>query len=196
MPRKKTEVVDPLAALDIDDAPIEVEAPVEVVRPVPESELTRDERRIRELENQLALERGKKDPEMELEPPSALDDTGNILIHFLEDGLTVLGHVWFRGQEIEFQPGGRAFRDTCDRHGRSWLELVDNEFGQVDRWGKVMFRRGPWPGKSWVDAAKVPFESLKPHNGVPVRPPTEAELERVASAEARRKRAAPVLPAN
>lgn len=181
-------------AMEAAAAATQTASTVVAERPVPESELTPEQQRIRDLENQLAQERGRKDPEVEFDPPAKPGAADNILIHFLEDGITALGHIWRRGQELEFEPGSAAYRDTCDRFGRTWLELVDDEFGQIDRWGRVMFRRGLWPGKSWVDGAKVPFESLKPLNGVPVRPPTEAELERAALAEARRKRAAPVLP--
>lgn len=164
-------------------------------RPVPESQLSPEQRRIRELEDRLAQEMGRKDPDPELEVAPA--DGSNILIHFLEDGFTALGTVWYRGQELEVAPGSPAYRDTCDRRGRSWLELRNDEFGQVEKYGKVMFRSGPWPGKSLLDAATVPYQSLKPlktDGGAPVRPPTEAELAVAQKAEVRRRRAAPRLP--
>lgn len=34
---------------------------------------------------------------------------------------------------------------SLDRHGRSWLDLADDDAAQCQRWGQVMFRRGPWP---------------------------------------------------
>lgn len=48
-------------------------------RPVPDSQLTAEQRRIRDLENQLALERGRKDPEPEFEPK--VNDAEGIHIH-------------------------------------------------------------------------------------------------------------------
>ncbi len=161
-------------------------------RPAPDSELTPDQRRIRDLEHQLALERGKKDTSPELAVPANPGDKGNILIHFVEDGFTALGVVWYRGQEVEFEPGSPAYNDTCDRNGRSWLALADDESAQIDRWGKVKFRRGPWPGKTLLHAANA-FESLRGLNegSAAVSGPTEEELARAAKAEQSRRRAAP-----
>ncbi len=163
-------------------------------RPVPESQLTPEQQRIRDLEDQLAKERGRKDPDVELEtvPPGAGE---TILIHFLEDGFTALGQVWYRGQELEVAPDSGAYADTCDRHGRSWLDLRHDEFAQAERFGKVMFRVGPWPGKALADAAKVPFEALRALRGEGgVGAPSEDALAAAAKAEAKRGRAAPRLP--
>src|SRR3954453_22291669 len=118
------------AVIEIPTVELLPDTPAE--RPKPDAELTPEQRRIRDLENQLALERGKKDVEPELETVTA-DNAETIVIHFLEDGLTSLGKVWPRGQELEFVRGGQAYRDTCDRQGRSWVELRDNEFAQVER---------------------------------------------------------------
>lgn len=168
---------------------------LENMRPVPESDLTPDQKRIRQLEDALAKERGRKDPEPELEVPQRPGDTGNIVIHFLEDGFTALGHVWYRGQELEFAPDGAALQDTRDRTGRSWVDLRDDEFAQAERWGKVMFRTGPWPGRDYT--AATGFERLRPlrDSAVAPVPPTEAELVAAAKAERNRRRAVPRLPA-
>lgn len=160
------------------------------IRPVPDSELTPEQLRIRELENMLALERGKKDVEPEFEAPAVPGNPDNILIHFLEDGFTALGQVWFRGQELEFEPNSAAYRDTCDRNGWSWLELRNDEFAQADRWGRIMFRNGPWPGKPYQAAAKLTWKA----GNTSVEPPTESELAKADAAERRRRRAAPRLP--
>ncbi len=165
------------------------------LRPVPERELTPEGRRIRDLEDRLAKELGKKDPAPVFETADTAKD--NIVIHFLEDGFTALGHVWFRGQELEFNRNSGAYADTCDRYGRSWLDLVDDEFGQAERWGKVMFRRGPWPGKSYADAAATArFEKLKSIQGDGyVTAPTEDDLAAVDVAERKRARAVPRISA-
>lgn len=174
------------------DTPVQSESP-QAERPTPESELTPEQRRIRDLEDQLAREMGKKDPDVEYEAPT--DSGENILIHFLEDGITANGTVWYRGQELEFVTGSQAHRDTFDRQGKSWLDLRDSEFAQVDKYGKIMFRSGPWPGKPITDAAGL-IKPLKSLNGdQAVSAPTAQELEAAAAAEAKRRRAAPRLPA-
>lgn len=157
--------------------------------------LSPEQERIKQLETQLAQLAGKKDVEPVIEPVSVPGDDGNIVIHFLEDGFSALGNVWYRGQELEFEPGGKAHKDTFDRFGRSWLDLRNNEFAQVERWGKVMFRNGPWPGKRYLDAVKAGFEKLRSEDGTPIAPPTEEELARAEKAEAKRRRSAPHLSA-
>jgi len=163
------------------------------VRPVPESQLNPEQRRIRDLENQLALERGRKDPEPELEPV-APGTAGVIRIHFVADGFTALGSVWYRGQELEFAPGSRAWADTCDRFGRSWLDLRDSPAAQEERFGEVKFRSGPWPGKTYRDASTARFDGLTPLKEGQRLIPDEAELAKAEQAEQRRRRAAPRLP--
>jgi len=188
------EADEPILAAEPAVVPVEP-VPVPASRPAPESTLTPEQRRIRDLENQLAVERGRKDiePELEAPKPAAVGGQGNILIHFLGDGFTALSKVWYRGQELEITPGSAAYRDTCDRNGRSWLELRDDDFAQIQRWGEVMFRSGPWPGKTYDDAAKVPFERLKPLRDGASLVPSAEQLEAASAAERSRARAAPRL---
>jgi hypothetical protein len=172
--------------------------PTVAQRPAPETELSVEQRRIRDLEHRLALELGRKDVEPEeLEPAATSGPTANIVIHFVDDGLTALGKVWRRGQELEFTPGSRAYHDTVDRSGQSWLELRGDEAAQQERYGRVMFRDGPWTGKGYDEIATATFEPLKPltSDGTPPRGPTPEELATAAKAEAARRRAAPILPA-
>jgi hypothetical protein len=159
---------------------------------VPDKQLSPEMQEIKRLRDQLAREKGRKDEEPVLDVIERPGDEGNILIHFLEDGLTVLGKVMYRGDELEFDPKGQAYRDTFNRLGQTWLDLRHNEFAQVDRWGKIMFRSGPWPGKSYADGT---FETLRgEREGSSVKPPTAEEL--AAAEKARAKRAAPRLPVN
>jgi hypothetical protein len=177
-----------------DEPPTPPPAPGPTEPVLAPQQLTPEQRRIRELEHQLAKERGHKDPATQLETPTA--DGENILIHFLEDGFTALGQVWYRGQELEFTKGSAVYRDTCDRNGRSWLDLCRDDFAQVERYGRVMFRSGPWGGKSYKDAVKAPYEQLKSLTGAgTVPPPSEDDLAKAAAAEQARRRAAPRLPA-
>lgn len=64
-------------------------------------------------------------------------------IHFVDDGLTALGKVWYRGEQISVDTASDDYQMTVDRTGRSWLDF--DEVEQVERYGKVMFRPGPWP---------------------------------------------------
>lgn len=210
MSKKTVVVVDPLADTSTPVAlfpetstpvpPDATEKPSPLVvsgqRPTPERELTPEQLRIRQLEDQLAREQGKKDPDVEYEAPTQPGSAANILIHFLEDGFTALGRVWYRGQELEFETGGQPYRDTFDRNGSTWLSLVDDEFGQVEKYGKVMFRRGPWPGKPLTEAASLavarPLKAVGADTSLAAV--SVAELEAAAALEAKRGRAAPRLP--
>jgi hypothetical protein len=203
MPRARRvvgpEVVDVLSRPEPPTPPVPSPDPVlpqPYQKPVPDTELTPEQRRIRDLEDQLAIERGRKDPQPELDVPEQPGDPGNIFIYFVEDGFTALGKVWYRGQELEFAPGSPAYADTCDRNGRSWLTLRGDDNAQITRFGRVMFRPGRWPGKTYKDAAALPYEPLKSLTGAgTVAKPTDEELNRAAAEEHGRRRAAPRLPA-
>lgn len=108
-------------------------------KPLPEAVLTPEQKRIRQLEDEAARAKGRNIEEAE----EVFDDDATILIHILEDGFTFLGRTWYRGQEVSF--GEKAYEETKDRHGNSWLQLDDE--GQFLRWGRINFRRGPWPGQ-------------------------------------------------
>jgi hypothetical protein len=55
-----------------------------------------------------------------------------------------------RGQTLTLTAGILAA--SVDRTGETWLDLVDDEPGQLHRWGKVMFARGAWPegAPKWI----------------------------------------------
>jgi hypothetical protein len=126
-------------------------APVEAPRPAkPAPVETPEQARIRELEHQLALQRTK---EFEAAPDQEIVASGEtkLTIHFLIDGFTACGRVWMRGQELEFDIPGLPFEDTKDRNGETWLAFDDA--AQMEHYGKVYFRRGPWPGSGYEDPA-------------------------------------------
>jgi hypothetical protein len=157
----------------------------------PDFELTPEQQEIKRLRDQLARETGRKDVGVQVQELSKPGDGDNILIHVLEDGTTMLGKVWYRGDELEFEPGSRAYKDTFNRLGQSWLELRNDEFKQAERWGKILFRNGPWPGKSYADGS---YETLRSESGEGmIAGPSQAEIE--AAEKLRKKRAAPHLPA-
>lgn len=157
----------------------------------PDYELTPEQQEIKRLRDRLARETGRKDVGVQVELLAKPGDEENILIHVLEDGTTVLGKVWYRGDELEFAPGSRAYKDTFNRLGQSWLDLRFDEFRQAERWGKILFRNGPWPGKTYADGT---FETLRSETGEGMIPgPSQAEIS--AAEKLRKKRAAPHLPA-
>lgn len=101
-----------------------------------------------------------------------------ILIHFLEDGYTAQGRVWYRGQEVEVTVGDDVWKDSLDRNGNSWLSLTEHD--QMESYGQVKFRRGPWPGKTSYLAGEWGKDA-----------PPESELERADTLERKRRRSAP-----
>lgn len=101
-----------------------------------------------------------------------------ILIHFLEDGFTAFGQVWYRGQELEVAKPSKHYDLTVDRTGASWLDLVGpaGEMEQARRYGRIMFRAGPWPGDSHDDPEAAAAERKRRRQP----PPMAAVLGRPA----------------
>jgi hypothetical protein len=135
-------------------------------KPLPNSQLTDEQKEIRRLQDLLAKQDAKKLENLEDEEVVATGDN-RILIHLVTDRFTALGRQWYKGQEIEFEIGSVPYEDTKDRTGHSWLTLTESQ--QMDRYGEVRFRKGPWPGKDYSD-------------------PTASEKEKA------RRRAAPTMP--
>ena len=77
-----------------------------------------------------------------------------VLIHFLSAisfvtgvGYHTSGGSASYGDEIFLTEELRSL--NTNRVGFCFFDLIDDEAGQVAKWGKVVFRRGPWPaGKS------------------------------------------------
>lgn len=79
------------------------------------------------------------------------DSDGELVFHVLADGFTVLGAVWYRGQEIGIRSGSTYDDLSTDKTGHRWYEMSDE--AQMDRFGQKMFGKGPWPYSSPTDAA-------------------------------------------
>ena len=62
-----------------------------------------------------------------------------ISIEFVTDGLTAWGNVWLTGQKVTIPVNGDSWKEASDRRGNCFIDLDDR--GQIDRWGKVYFRR-------------------------------------------------------
>ena len=147
---------------------------------VPTEKLTPDQQRIRELEDQLARRNAEILDASPLTYEQPREDGEKILIHFLEDGCSFGGQVWYRGQEVEFTVGSDNYQKQFDTKGRSWLDLADDKAAQFKRWGRQMFASGPWPGKPWGDTSGL------------TDPDEIKAAEAAAEAERRRGRGAPV----
>lgn len=81
------------------------------------------------------------------------------LVHFLEDGFTAFGTVWYRGQEVEVLEGSDDWARTLDGEGNSWMVFSEDE--QIDKYGKIMFRPGPWRGKDWNEEEAAEKEAQR-----------------------------------
>lgn len=114
-------------------------------RPLPDSALTPEQKEIRDLKDRLAKTKAANFTKS----ADAFDDIKNAVkvIHFVADGLTAQGRTWLTGQTLAF--GEASYQQTLDRHGNSWTDL--DEEGQWRRYGKVMFREGPWRGATYDD---------------------------------------------
>lgn len=98
-----------------------------------------------------------------------------ILIHMAEDGFSAHERVWYRGQELEYEIGSAAHAETMDRTGHSWLD--DSDAVQMRKYGRVMFRPGPWPGFDYTDDAAREAERTRKRI-----PPVSSPLPVISSA--------------
>lgn len=158
----------------------------EPVRPKPAGMLTPAERAERERRHAEAVAAAAR---FEAAPPQFVPAEGAaILIHFVADGLTAFGQVWYRGQELAIGPDHPRWTEAL-----GWITL--DRYGQIERWGEQKFDFGPWPGrKSYADALGS-FEQLRgtdsAGNKVTFAGPTEEQLRAADDAERRRGRAVP-----
>lgn len=167
---------------------------------VAEPELTPEQRRIAELEARLAeLQVASLSAHLADDPRAKPAEDGPaetgepIVIHVVGNGFTAWGKTWYLGQQIELRRGDPTYQETCDRTGASWLDMDENS--QIDKYGEVMFRAGPWRGKRYADAKGLGLQhQLLDSDGRSIAAPTPAELAAADKAEQRRRATAPRLP--
>ncbi len=157
-------------------------------RPRPASQLSAEERAERDRQHAEALAAAQQ---FEAQQPQYQRSQGeSILIHFVEDGFTFAGQVWYRGQEIEIGPDHPRWQEVL-----GWITL--DKYAQIDRYGKQFFDHGPWPGRSYRDGLGA-FEQLhtgRDSEGNPTGTfagPGEQALQQAEEAERRRARAVPL----
>lgn len=152
------------------------------------ADLTPAQRQEREVAHAAALRNGAQLPRQLQFVPARTSNTETI--HFLEDGFTFAANVWMRGQEITLDVGSQRWQEA-----QAWWNMP--EFDQVDRYGKIMFRHGPWPGKRYTDVRPEQFVQLGhpdktlAEKGVKVHGPSLQDLELAQQAELRRRGAVP-----
>lgn len=165
------------------DAPAPVQG--EAQRPKPAEQLTDEERVARDQQHQAALAAAAQ---FERQQPDYQPTEGEaVLIHFVADGLTAFGQVWYRGQELEIGPDHPRWPEAI-----SWITL--SRFQQLDRWGEQKFDFGPWPGRRSYTEAAGSFEQLvigSGDNAARYAGPSPEELAAADEAERRRNRAVP-----
>jgi hypothetical protein len=155
-------------------------------RPKPQAELTPAERAQRERQHAEAVAAAAR---FDRSQQSYVPTEGEaVLIHFIADGLTAFGQVWYRGQELEIGPGHPRWIEA-----RQWITLT--RWQQIERWGEQKFDFGPWPGRRSYAEAQGSFEQITvtdpQGNPVTFNGPTQAELQAADDAERRRGRAVP-----
>ena len=171
--------------------PMDAELPVPgsaPMRPRPAAELSPAERAERERQHAEAIAAARQ---FEGAPAQYVPAEGEaVLIHFVADGLTAFGQVWYRGQELAIGPSHPRWGEAV-----GWITLT--RFQQVDRWGEQKFDFGPWPGRRSYTEALGSFEQLASKRDSDGKltgifaGPTEEELRRADQAEAARGRAVP-----
>jgi hypothetical protein len=158
----------------------------EPMRPRPAAELTPAERAERDRQHAAAVAAAAQ---FEQAQPAYVPTEGAaVLIHFIADGLTAFGQVWYRGQELEIGPDHPRWEEA-----RGWIML--DRWAQIERWREQKFDFGPWPGRRSYAEAAGSFEQLTvtdpQGNKALFAGPSEEQLRQADDAERRRGRAVP-----
>lgn len=154
-------------------------------RPKPEAELTSEERAERMRQHSEAVKLGQADPPLRYVPSQSPD---SILIHIVEDGFTFAGQVWMRGQELEIGPDHPRWEEV-----QRWINMDD--FAQMDRYGKIRFRKGPWPGRRSYTEGAGSFDPIMIGSGENAVRYAGPKVEELAQADARERQRGRAVPA-
>ena len=119
--------------------------------------------------------------------------TAGTQIHFLASltvpltvGINAQSAVLSRGHTLTIT--NRILDAGYNRHGSSWLDLLDDPAGQEARWGEVKFARGPFPSDEETWVAGGPDWELALDNARQVAWAIVDEQERAEALRAVRKR--------
>lgn len=107
------------------------------------------------------------------EPVFGDDDVeGKIVIHFVEDGLTLDGQVRYRGEEYVLTPKHKDYESIA-------AIITMDEYAQESKWGKRFFREGPWRGKQFAEISEADMVGLS----------EEAKADLIAAVQKARQKA-------
>jgi len=102
----------------------------------PAERVRRDQEHIEALAANARAEQGVVSLAQQPDPSQQ-----KILVHFVADGFTWAGEVWYAGQELEIGPEHPRWESAL-----SWIRLSKTQ--QFQRYGRVFFDFGPFPGQS------------------------------------------------
>lgn len=153
------------------------------------SKTTKPQKRVRRTQAQIAADNAAEEErrqrlaeERAAKIPAPVVPKWSKTIHFVEDGFTAFQKVWYRGEEITIEEGDQYFDRAFDSKGNFIFGLDENE--QIERYGHVMYRPGPWPGLGYdlrvYEAAEIAADKT------PMKP-NKAEIEALERANRRRK---------
>lgn len=128
----------------------ELEAKIAALEATPAPALKTEEEKNREhraaiAANTAALSAPEAFEEAEMSDPSTIS------FHILDTGFTFADRVWNFGQNVSIKRGGRAYQDTIDRDGKSWLDDLSRS-AQFARFRKIVIGEGFWDGPAFNDA--------------------------------------------
>lgn len=165
-------------------APPPSQVTLEDARPVPTSMLSDAERAERDRQHTEALGMAARfEQAPDTFQPYTPKPGESVVIHFVADGLTVFGKVWYRGEELEIGPDHPRWDEA-----RSWI-LMD-KWAQMDRYGEQKFDQGPWPGQRGFGGAAFEQLATMDKKGK-FAGPSEDQLRQAEQERARRGRAVP-----
>lgn len=134
------------------DAPPPV-APLPAEVPKPAGQLTPEERAARDRQHSEAVAANMRADDLVPDISAQADPSPEkITIHFVEDGFTWAGRVWYRGDELTIGPEHPRWPTAVP-----WITLTKQE--QATRYGRVKFDSGPWPYAPLPPGAEVPLPS-------------------------------------
>jgi hypothetical protein len=112
----------------------------------PEDKAAKDRQHAEALRANAEAERQYQDISQVADPSER-----KILIHFVEDGFT-WKKVWLRGEMLELGPDHPWWESA-----QSWIRLSKTE--QYQRYGRVFFDFGPYPGRQAAPGTEVPLSN-------------------------------------
>lgn len=113
-------------------------------------------KRVRRTRAQIEADNAKAAAQPPVKPKEKFDKT----FHFLTDGVTAFGKVWYRGEEVRIVEGSREYGLAFNKLGDFIFNLTPME--QYVQWGEIRYAEGPWPYGGYETEGLVDEETGKP----------------------------------